>query len=89
VVAEVMRKVQLLRGNVIPEGVEVTVTRDYGRTATNKSDELLFAWRAVVGVSLLIALVLGGAAQAWSRWYPGDAIVDAATFFLLGFTLNR
>ena len=91
VVAEVMRKVELLRGNLIPDGVEVTVTRDYGRTATEKSDELLFHMGlAAVGVTLLVAVVLG-----WR-----DSIVDAiaipvtlaltlATFFLLGFTLNR
>lgn len=91
VVSEVMRKIDLLHGYLIPEGIEVTVTRDYGHTAKEKSDELLFHMGvAVVGVSLLIAIILG--------WREAGVVVIAipvtlaltlATFYLLGFTLNR
>jgi multidrug efflux pump subunit AcrB len=91
VVAEVMRKVQLLRGNVIPEGVKITVTRDYGRTATDKSNELLFHMAlAVVGVTLLIALVLGWRESlVVAMAIPVTLALTLATFYLLDFTLNR
>jgi len=91
VVADVMRKVDLLRGNVIPDGVEVTVTRDYGRTATEKSDELLFHMGlAAVGVTLLVAMVLGWRESVVvAIAIPTTLALTLATFYLLGFTLNR
>lgn len=56
----VLRRVEGLKGPVIPEGVEVTVTRNYGETAAEKSNELLLHMGiAVISVSLLIALTLG------------------------------
>ena len=91
VVAEVMRKVDLLRGNLIPDGVEVTVTRDYGRTATEKSDELLFHMGlAAAGVTLLVAVVLGWRESlVVAIAIPVTLALTLATFYLLGFTLNR
>jgi multidrug efflux pump subunit AcrB len=91
VVAEVMRKVELLRGNLIPDNLEVTVTRDYGRTATEKSDELLFHMAlAVVGVTLLLALVLGWRESiVVAVAIPVTLALTLATFHVLGFTLNR
>jgi len=91
VVGEVMRKVELLRGNVIPAGVEVTVTRDYGKTATEKSDELLFHMGlAAIGVTLLVGLVLGWReSMVVAIAIPVTLALTLATFYLLGFTLNR
>ena len=91
VVAEVMRKIELLRGNLIPHGIEVTVTRDYGHTAREKSDELLFHMGlAVIGVSLLIVAVLGWReAGVVAIAIPVTLALTLATFYLLGFTLNR
>jgi len=91
VVNEVMRKVDLLRGNLIPQGVEVTKTRDYGHTAKEKSDELLFHMGlAVVGVSLLIAVILGWReAGVVAIAIPVTLALTLATFYLMDFTLNR
>ena len=91
VVAEVLRKVETLRGSVIPDGVEVSITRDYGQTAQEKSNELLFHMGiAVVGVSLLIALVLGWReAGVVAIAIPVTLALTLATFYLLDFTLNR
>jgi len=91
VVNEVMRKIDLLRGYLIPAGVEVTVTRDYGHTAKEKSDELLFHMGvAVVGVSLLIAVILGWReASVVAIAIPVTLALTLATFYLMGFTLNR
>ena len=91
VATEVLRKVDLLRGNVIPDGVQVTVTRNYGRTATDKSDELLFHMGlAVIGVTLLIAIVLGWRESlVVAVAIPVTLSLTLATFYLLDFTLNR
>ena len=57
---EVLRKIDTLKGRVIPADVQVSVTRNYGLTAEEKSNELLWHMLiAVVGVSLLILLALG------------------------------
>lgn len=91
VVEEVMAKVATLRGNVIPAGVEVTITRDYGHTATEKSDELLLHMAlAVVGVSILIAFVLGWRESGVvAVAIPVTLALTLATFYMFGFTLNR
>jgi len=71
--------------------VEVSITRDYGQTAREKSNELLFHMGlAVAGVSLLIALVLGWReAGVVAIAIPVTLALTLATFYLLGFTLNR
>lgn len=91
VVKEVMYKLELLRGYIIPEDVEITITRDYGHTAKEKSDELLFHMAvAVFGVSVLIAVVLGWRESGVvAIAIPVTLALTLATFYLLGFTLNR
>jgi multidrug efflux pump subunit AcrB len=88
---EVLKKVEALRGRVIPNGVEVSITRNYGQTAEEKSDELLLHMGiAVIGVSLLILLTLG-----WRESIiVGIAIpctlgLTLLVFYLHGYTLNR
>ena len=88
---EVLKKLDALRGRVIPNGVEVSITRNYGQTAEEKSDELLLHMGiAVVGVSLLILLTLG-----WRESIiVGIAIpctlgLTLLMFYLHGYTLNR
>ncbi len=56
----VMQRVEELRGRVVADDVRITVTRDYGETATEKSGELLLhILIATVGVVLLVWLALG------------------------------
>ncbi|MFH0984924.1 MAG: efflux RND transporter permease subunit [Candidatus Omnitrophota bacterium] len=76
---------------VFPKDVEMTVTRDYGETAKEKSDELLFHMAiAVFGVSLLIAWSLGRReAGVVAIAIPMTLALTLATFYFLGFTLNR
>ena len=90
-VSEIMRKVELLKGALIPVDVEVTITRDYGETAREKSNELLFHMGiAVVGVSLLIMFILGWReAGVVAIAIPVTLALTLATFYLMDFTLNR
>ncbi|HEX7688448.1 MAG TPA: efflux RND transporter permease subunit [Burkholderiaceae bacterium] len=87
----VMQRVQLLRNTVIPQGVEVAETRNYGATANDKADKLihklLFATASVVA---LVFFALGRREAA----IVGSAVVLTLTATLFaswawGFTLNR
>ncbi len=88
---EILTRVNALKGSVIPSDVEMTVTRNYGVTAAEKSNELLFhMFIAVVSVMALIGLMLG-----WRESLivgvaiPVTLALTLATFYWLGFTLNR
>ena len=60
VAREALAKVEALKGKLIPGDVNVTVTRNYGDTAKEKSDELLeHMLMATIAVIILIALTLG------------------------------
>jgi multidrug efflux pump subunit AcrB len=88
---QVLKKVDTLKGYIIPADVQVTVTRNYGLTAEDKSNELLWHMLlAVVSVSFLILLVLG-----WRESLivllaiPATLALTLLVFYLYGFTLNR
>jgi len=91
VAERVLARAQQLRNTVIPEGVEMTVTRNYGETANDKAlklmQKLLFATSAVI---LLVLLALGRREAAIVGIAVGLTLT--ATLFASwawGFTLNR
>ena len=91
VAQQVLKKVDTLKGRVIPNGVQVSITRHYGKTAEEKSDELLLHMGiAVLGVSVLILLTLG-----WRESLivgiaiPCTLALTLLVFYLHGYTLNR
>ena len=88
---QVLKKVDALKGTTIPNNVEVSITRHYGKTAAEKSNELLLHMGlAVIGVSLLILLSLG-----WRESFivaiaiPSTLALTLLVFYLYGYTLNR
>ncbi len=91
VAKDVLRKVKTLRGSLIPADVKMAVTRHYGQTASEKSNELLFHMAiAVAGVSILIFLTLGWReAGIVAIAIPCTLALTLLVFFLSGFTLNR
>jgi multidrug efflux pump subunit AcrB len=91
VARDVLRKVDSLKGRVIPNDVEVSITRHYGETAAEKSNELLWHMGlAVVGVSLLILLTLGWReAGIVGIAIPSTLALTLLVFYLKGYTLNR
>ena len=91
VARQVLKKVDTLKGYIIPADVQVSVTRNYGVTAEDKSNELLWHMLlAVVSVSFLILIVLG-----WRESIivllaiPATLALTLLIFYLYGFTLNR
>ena len=91
VAEDVLRKVETLEGTVIPRDIGVAITRHYGETAAEKSNELLrHMGIAVFGVSLLIALTLGWRESVVvALAIPATLALTLLVFYLLGFTLNR
>jgi multidrug efflux pump subunit AcrB len=87
----ITRRIGELRGSLVPEGVQVDITRDYGKTANDKAiqliQKLIFATMAVV---LLVLFALG-----WREAVVvGTAVIItlALTLFAswaMGFTINR
>ena len=88
---EVLRKVDLLKGSVIPADVTVGITRHYGETAAEKSNELLLHMGiAVFSVTLLIWLTLGWRESGIvAVAIPATLALTLLVFYLYGFTLNR
>ncbi len=87
----VTRRVEQLRGTLIPEGVEVTETRNYGKTANEKAQKLIGKLAFATGSVVLLVLFALGRREAV---VVGTAVMLtlAATLFAswaYGFTLNR
>lgn len=87
----VLEKLESLKGYSIPAEVTVSVSRDYGQTAAERSDELLVHMLiAVVSVTALIWVALGKR-ESWvvAISIPVTLALTLATFVLFDFTLNR
>ncbi|MEI7851691.1 MAG: efflux RND transporter permease subunit, partial [Kiritimatiellales bacterium] len=87
----VLNRVEGFKGSLIPDDVTYTITRDYGETADEKANELLFHMAiAVVAVTILMALALGlRESGVVAVAIPMTLSLTLAGFYFLGFTLNR
>src|SRR5512140_1474827 len=92
VIAEsVLSKVNGLRGRTIPNDLTISVTRNYGETAKDKSNELLkHLLIATLSVTLLIAVALGWRESGVVLLaIPVTLALTLAIFYFYGYTLNR
>ncbi len=87
----VLARVEALKGSLLPDSLSVAVTRDYGATANEKANELLFH----LGLATLSIVILIGFAIGW-REAGVTAVVIPTTILLtlfasnlLGYTINR
>lgn len=87
----VLHKVKTLEGTTIPPDVHYTITRNYGETATEKSNELLLHMMiAIISVTLLIAFALGKRESlVVAIAVPVTLALTILVFYLYGYTLNR
>ena len=88
---QILAKVDSQRGYLLPNDLNVTVTRNYGETAKDKSDELLkHLLLATLSVTLLIALALGWRESGVVLLaIPVTLALTLAIFYFYGYTLNR
>jgi len=87
----VLKGLQKWQKQVLPSDIKMTVTRNYGDTAKEKSNELLLHMMiAVLSVTLLIAFALGRReAMIVAIAIPVTLALTLAVFYLYGYTLNR
>ncbi|ABB33341.1 acriflavin resistance protein [Geobacter metallireducens RCH3] len=91
VAEDLLKRVEFLKGKLIPSDVQVTVTRNYGETAKEKNNELLFhMFLAAISVTILIAVFMGWRAGAVAAIaIPVTLALTMLVFNLIGYTLNR
>jgi Cation/multidrug efflux pump len=88
---DVLKKIDSLKGTVIPSSLHITVTRNYGKSAQNKANELIeHLFIATASVILLIAVALG-LRESLIVAIAVPVTLAFALFFskLYGFTINR
>jgi multidrug efflux pump subunit AcrB len=88
---QIEAKLATVRPALLPGDLNVTITRNYGETAAEKSNELLYHMMlAVVSVSILIALALGlKEALVVLIAIPVTLALTLFAFWAYGYTLNR
>ncbi len=92
VVAEaILERVEALEGRLIPEDIHVEVTRDYGETANEKANELLYhLGLATVSIIALVWLSIGRReALVVAIVIPVTILLTLFASRLMGYTLNR
>ncbi|WLA62680.1 efflux RND transporter permease subunit [Bradyrhizobium diazoefficiens] len=89
--ADIGRRLEGLKGRLIPDDVQVTVTRDYGETANEKANELLFhLGLATVSIVVLIAIAIGWReAVVTFVVIPTTILLTMFAANLMGYTINR
>jgi multidrug efflux pump subunit AcrB len=91
VAAEVLARLRSVEGRLIPADVNVTVTRDYGETANDKANELLFHLAlATVSIVVLIAFAIGWReALVTLVVIPTTILLTLFASKVMGYTINR
>jgi multidrug efflux pump subunit AcrB len=87
----IVDRVAGLQGRLLPPDVRVEVTRDYGQTANDKANELLFHLAlATVSIVVLIALAIGWReAIVTLVVIPTTILLTLFAANLMGYTINR
>lgn len=92
VVAEaVLHRIEMLHGGLIPHDMSIEVTRDYGETANEKANELLYhLGLATVSIIALVWLAIGRReAVVVAIVIPITILLTLFASWLMGYTLNR
>ncbi|HMQ93767.1 MAG TPA: efflux RND transporter permease subunit, partial [Amaricoccus sp.] len=91
VAEEILHRVEGLHGSLIPEDIAIEVTRDYGETANEKANELLYhLGLATVSIIGLVVIAIG-----WREGVvvavviPVTILLTLFASWLMGYTLNR
>jgi multidrug efflux pump subunit AcrB len=87
----ILKKTEFLKKQLIPSDVQLTVTRNYGETASEKVSELLFhLFIAIVVVTLFVMLAMGwrGGLVVFLS-VPVTFALTLFSYYLLHYTLNR
>jgi multidrug efflux pump subunit AcrB len=91
VARDILARAATLQGRLIPADLDLEVTRDYGKTADDKANELLFhLGLATVSIVVLIALAIGWReALVTLIVIPTTILLTLFAANLMGYTINR
>jgi len=91
VAQSILHRVQALKGGLIPDNIVVETTRDYGQTADEKANELLFHLvLATVSIVGLVWLAIGWhEALVVAVVIPVTILLTLFASWIMGYTLNR
>ncbi len=91
IAGRVIKRLEAVRGSIFPEDVQMAVTRDYGETANEKANELLFhLGLATVSIVLLVAFSIGWReAAVVAIVIPTTILLTLFASRMMGYTLNR
>jgi multidrug efflux pump subunit AcrB len=86
-----LHRLATLEGSLIPAGLQVAVTRNYGETANEKANELLFHLAlATVSIVLLVGVAVGWREAAVTAIViPTTILLTLFASNLMGYTINR
>jgi len=91
VAEEALARVSEMEGSIIPDSVSIEVTRDYGETANEKANELLFhLGLATVSIVILVLIAIGWReAVVVAIVIPVTILLTLFAAYIMGYTLNR
>ncbi|PZF78479.1 AcrB/AcrD/AcrF family protein [Aestuariivirga litoralis] len=92
VIAErITERLEQLEGTLIPQDLTVTITRNYGETANEKANELLFhLGLATISIVILVAVAVGWReALVVAVVIPTTILLTLFAARIMGYTLNR
>ncbi len=91
VVEDILNRVESMKGRLIPSNVELSVTRNYGKSAQDKVNELMFKLVLVtIAVSVLIFWFLSWrAALVCFIVIPNVILVTTFFALIMGYTIDR
>ncbi len=91
VAQSILKKLQSLQGIIIPHDVHIKITRDYGKTAESKVDDLIYSLTlAILTVVIVLVIFLG-----WRESFivavsvPMSFALALFVDFLFGYSINR
>ena len=87
----ILEKVEQIKGQLIPDNVRVEVTRNYGQTANDKVNELIFKLFVATGaVTVLVFFALGlKPAIVVTLVIPVVLLMTVFSAWLMGYTIDR
>ncbi|WP_417669840.1 efflux RND transporter permease subunit [Roseibium sp.] len=88
---ELLERLELARGDLVPDALEIEITRNYGETAQHKANEL-FSHLAGASISIFFMIVIF---IGWREGVvtliiiPATILLTFAASYIMGFTINR
>lgn len=87
----ILAKVEMVKGTLIPDDVNVTITRNYGATAKDKAENLI----SNLGLAIVLAVIVVFLAMGWRGAtiiflsIPTTFSMTLFVYYIMGYTLNR